>query len=160
MIFHKKYYNEKSLMECMLRKVNDRHQVLGSHNAANTKVSECFRFVFLRFYFGIPLPTDISSTWTVKACHATGLFLYSLKTSENQRCPDVFRGFRKRLMAWNRLAYFASMFSSISFSSIVLQQRLQNYGKHWNNWKHFINCAMIRDVFRALKIYDGNFLRK
>ena len=28
--------------------------------------------------------------------HATGLFLYLLKTSENQRFPYVFRGYRKR----------------------------------------------------------------
>ena len=29
--------------------------------------------------------------------HAAGLFLYTLKTSEN----DVFRGYRKRIVAWN-----------------------------------------------------------
>ena len=32
---------------------------------------------------------------------ATGLFLYSLKISENQRFSDVFRGYRKRPVAWN-----------------------------------------------------------
>ena len=31
--------------------------------------------------------------------HATGLFLYPLKT-ENQRFSDVFRGNRKRAMKW------------------------------------------------------------
>ena len=31
--------------------------------------------------------------------HATGLFLYPLKTSENQRFSDVFRGYRKRPVA-------------------------------------------------------------
>ena len=35
--------------------------------------------------------------------HATGLFLYPLKTSENQRFSDVFRGYRKRPMALNEL---------------------------------------------------------
>ena len=28
--------------------------------------------------------------------HATGTFLYHLKTSENQRFFDVFRGYRKK----------------------------------------------------------------
>ena len=35
--------------------------------------------------------------------HANDLFLYPLKTSENQRFSDVFRGYRKRLTAWNWL---------------------------------------------------------
>ena len=35
--------------------------------------------------------------------HATGLFLYPLKTSENQRFSDVFRCYRKRPVAWNGL---------------------------------------------------------
>ena len=33
--------------------------------------------------------------------HATGFFLYPLKTSENQRFSNVFRGYRKRTMARN-----------------------------------------------------------
>ena len=35
--------------------------------------------------------------------HASGLFLYFLKTSENQRISDVARGFRKRPMALSGL---------------------------------------------------------
>ena len=31
----------------------------------------------------------------VNPFHATSLFPFSLKTSENHRCHDVFRGFRK-----------------------------------------------------------------
>ena len=31
----------------------------------------------------------------VNPFHATSLFLFSLKTSENHMCPDVSRGFRK-----------------------------------------------------------------
>ena len=39
--------------------------------------------------------------------HATGLFRYSLKTSknQNQRFSDVFRGYRKRPVAWNVLMF-------------------------------------------------------
>ena len=39
----------------------------------------------------------------VNPFHATRLFRYPLKTSENQRFPDVFRGYRKRPVAWNGL---------------------------------------------------------
>ena len=35
--------------------------------------------------------------------HATGLFLYPLKTSENQRFSYVFRGYRNRSVEWNGL---------------------------------------------------------
>ena len=35
--------------------------------------------------------------------HPIGLFLYHLKTSENQRFSEVFRGYRKRPMGWNGL---------------------------------------------------------
>ena len=38
----------------------------------------------------------------INAFHATGLFLYPLKTSENQRFPDVFRGYRE----WHETGYF------------------------------------------------------
>ena len=37
--------------------------------------------------------------------HATGLFLYPLKTWENQRFSDVFRRHRKRPVAWNGLTW-------------------------------------------------------
>ena len=38
--------------------------------------------------------------------HAIGLFLYPLKTSENLRFFDVFRGYRKRPVAWKGLNSF------------------------------------------------------
>ena len=38
--------------------------------------------------------------------HATDLFWYPLKTSENQRFSDVFRGYQKRSMTWNGLIAF------------------------------------------------------
>ena len=34
--------------------------------------------------------------------YATGLFLYPLKTSENQRFSDVFRGYRKKPVEWGK----------------------------------------------------------
>ena len=38
--------------------------------------------------------------------HATGLFWYSLKTSENQSFSDVSREYWKRPVAWNGLTTF------------------------------------------------------
>ena len=35
--------------------------------------------------------------------HTTGLFLYSLKTLENQKFPDVFMRYRKRPLEWKGL---------------------------------------------------------
>ena len=40
--------------------------------------------------------TDTKTIERVNPFHATGLFLYPLKTSENQRFSDVFRGYRTR----------------------------------------------------------------
>ena len=40
-----------------------------------------------------------SKTELFNPFHATGLFLYPLETSENQRFSGVFRGSRKRQMA-------------------------------------------------------------
>ena len=40
--------------------------------------------------------------------HTICLFLYPLKTSENQRFFDVFRGYRKRPVAWNGLTHSQS----------------------------------------------------
>ena len=37
----------------------------------------------------------------VNPFHATDLFLYPLKTSENQRFSDAFRGYRKR--SWHEM---------------------------------------------------------
>ena len=41
--------------------------------------------------------------YCMNSFHAIGLFLFPLKTSENQRFSDVFRGYRKQRVAENRL---------------------------------------------------------
>ena len=40
---------------------------------------------------------------TINPFHATDLFLYSLKTSENWRFSDVFKGYRNKTIARNGL---------------------------------------------------------
>ena len=46
------------------------------------------------------------ATYIIKPFHTTGLFLYPLKISENPWSSDVFRGCRKRQMAWNEFRCF------------------------------------------------------
>ena len=49
------------------------------------------------------LRLGLFSQWVVNPFYATDLFRYPLKTSKNQRFCDVFRGYRKRSVAWNEL---------------------------------------------------------
>ena len=37
---------------------------------------------------------------SLNSFHAIGLFLYLLKTSEDQNFSDIFKGYRKRPVAW------------------------------------------------------------
>ena len=46
------------------------------------------------------------STIFLNSFHATDLFWYPLKTSENQKFSDVFRGYQNRSVAWNELKYW------------------------------------------------------
>ena len=55
------------------------------------------------FSFSILLPFDDVSIFLAYAFHATGFFLNQLKTSGNHRFSDVFRVYRRRLMAWDWL---------------------------------------------------------
>ena len=50
--------------------------------------------------------------------HATGLFLYPLKTLENQRFSDVFRGYKKWLAEWNGLTS-SCIFTYLSAHKII-----------------------------------------
>ena len=59
---------------------------------------------------------------SLTAFHATVLFLYLLKTSENQRFCKVFRGYRKKTVAQSWLligefeSYFRGYLKKINFS--------------------------------------------
>ena len=67
-------------MHCSEKDSQDNHDVVRIW-----KVGQDFHEIFLLF----------------KPFHVTGLFLYPLKTSENLRFCNVFRGYRKILVAWN-----------------------------------------------------------
>ena len=57
--------------------------------------------------------------------YATGLFLYPLKTSENQRFSDVFMGYRKRPVGRNGLkgfSFFYIDFNNFTYLLMILHQ--------------------------------------
>ena len=47
----------------------------------------------------------------IKPFYANFLFLYSLKTSNNQRFCEVFRGYKNGILAWNGLMTVSSIFN-------------------------------------------------
>ena len=62
-----------------------------------------FEHVFALFFCLLNSLVPRFSLAIMIPCQVTGLFLYPLKAPENQRFSGVFRGYRKRQMAWNRL---------------------------------------------------------
>ena len=84
------------------------------------------------------LPGNWKKKFMVNPFHATDLFLYLLKTSENQRFCDVFRGYRKRSVAWNGLTVTTTKLKSLAeavvrrcFSKPVHKNFAMFTGKHF-----------------------------
>ena len=77
--------------------------------------------------------------------YATGLFLYLLKTSDNQRFSNVFRGYRKRPMVKNRL-------TKVPF---VLLYYVHAYLHPWKHrkWKRFLRGMLWRSLRFNIKKY-------
>ena len=67
--------------------------------------------------------------------HATSLFLYPLKTSENERFSDVFREYRKRPVAWKGLPCHILKWAVYFFA------RVEEWLKSWSCYRKFNrNC--------------------
>ena len=69
------------------------------------------------------------------------LFLYSLKTFENLCFSDVFRGYRKRSMTWNRLIKFWIIWRyKLKFLKILTNESLtiSNFQHNFINNRTFI----------------------
>ena len=47
-------------------------------------------------------------------------FLYPLKTSENQRFSDIFRGYWKRPVAWNRLTWLGDILFTLMHEENIM----------------------------------------
>ena len=74
------------------------------HGYKFSKCKKCLSMMML-----IRIKQHLGDIWSwihekVNPFHATDLFSYPLKTSENQRFSDVFRGYQKRSVAWNGLS--------------------------------------------------------
>ena len=73
-------------------------------------------------------PISLKSTF--KSCinpfHATGPFQHPLKTTENQRSTDVFRGYWKRPVVWNGLTVLHVSYCFIHTSFVAFSI------KHWS----------------------------
>ena len=90
---------------------------------------------------------------------ATGLFLYHLKTLENQSFSDVFRGYRKRPVAWygliskkvlvslsifttwNHASNFLSPFIFNSFNKAIFQKFMPHFLPY--NWVAMEHWTML-----------------
>ena len=83
-------------------------------------------------------------------------FLYPLKTSENQRFSDAFRGYKKGALTWNRLIRFSFLsylqnqffFNSAFFCTVMMFI----WSIKWNSHKeslaiHCIKSVEIRSYF-------------
>ena len=68
----------------------------------NTSGRLLLQFNFLWISFEFTTPFSVKPIFS-NPFHATDLFWYPLKTSENLWFSDVFRGYQKRLVAWNGL---------------------------------------------------------
>ena len=66
-------------------------------------------FPWMKYYF------CSKRVFCISLFNATGLLLQPLIASENLRFSSVLRGYRKRVMAWNRLTYLYSSSKSCPF---------------------------------------------
>ena len=96
--------------------------------------------------------------WAVIPFHATGLFLYPLKTSQNQRFSDVFMGYRKRIVARNVLALtrFLKMFNFASkpgfFNLTFFYRYLKIERKRGEHRSNFITLDSFHQLINNHKV--------
>ena len=93
----KERYGAWSTTEKEIRRV----QFTGEETATGKKL-----YLFIKKYFRIGIVSKTIEDSVVDPLYATGLFLYPLKKSGKQKFFDVFRGYRKRLVALNGLRHF------------------------------------------------------
>ena len=86
--------------------------------------------------------------------HASDLFWYLLKTSENLWFSDFFRGFQKRSVAWHGLSFTFQRRNSSESSGIMKWKTIRGLR---NKYK-FSSCLngektlfILHDIFRSLR---------
>ena len=80
--------------------------------------------------------------------HATDLFWYPLKTSENLWFSDVFRRYQKRSVAWNGLSSPDTILRTYRFLQLLFLQILPKIAKNY--------VAKRIDFLRSRKNYHHN----
>ena len=76
------------------------------------------------------------SNENIKPLHVTDVFLYPLKTSENQRFSGIFRGYRKTPVAWDELTLVQVMQKEFTAAFISFQQPSRHLLVQSLQWKH------------------------
>ena len=96
----------------------------------------------------------------VNPFNTTDLLLHPIKTSEDQGISDIFRGYRKRPMAWNELNrhwIVRSSGSSVYNYSVCtwpFKRQPQKMVKHTQTTRRFLqaNCLSVFDHFVGLAL--------
>ena len=99
---------------------------------------------------------------SINLFHATGIFLYPLKTSKNQRFFDIFRGYRKKPVAWNGLKIPLALLwlSSIRYTFFLMLQNHMIYSCVFvmnSDHIHWMKCKFTLWLFCF--IYLKNFTK-
>ena len=95
----------------------------------------------------------------------TGLFLYPLKISENQRFSDVFRVYRKRPVAWNWLITFNFRFVQTRKSPLKIRLLANLIFKHIShlfllffNWDSL--HARLNKPLRGMELQEKKYKKR
>ena len=70
----------------------------------------------------------------IKPSRAIGLFLYTLKASENLWFSDIFRRYRKKLVAWNGLVvnkWVTDVMRNLMFIKLFVKKCAENNKMSW-----------------------------
>ena len=122
----------KSFLKPLFKKILERLLRLAFLNRV-TMFSELFLRVLVFKELSL-----ITGTKYFNSFHATGIFQCPLKTSENQMFSDIFRGYRKRSVAWNGLMAINDLKSPImenynelrNFQELASDKKKENYSIH------------------------------
>ena len=74
------------------------------------------------FYFGLKRKSSKQKNiW--RSCHVSFPYIYPQKMSENQRLPDVFRGYINGTLAWDGLTEQQFSFISRALAQLLVHKR-------------------------------------
>ena len=83
----------------------------------------------------------------------TDLFWYTLKTLENQRFSDVFRGYQKRSKAWNGLTL---IFETLELFETGNPTKATDLGNPKQHPKALTDGSIFNNLLRKYGSFEGN----